>query len=240
MRPIPYIILFLLSAVLARAQQVVDVNKLEYNQVSSNGNITMSANGVLSSPVKFIRVTSGTPYFSEYWTKGTLVLEGGKAYANLSLRLDLMNNEVEYKDVNGQEMTATSPIQYIFLTDSITGAKFDFVRGAQIGVGDKLLSKTFFQVLVNEKVSLLRQISKRAQESITYGSATQEESIVTINAYYVRMNGNLSRFKWDDWQEIFKDKKDSLSAFIRTNHLKGKSEEDYIKLVTYYNTFNTL
>jgi hypothetical protein len=240
MRPIPYIILFLFSAVLTRAQQVLDVTKIEYNQASSNGNITMSANGVLSSPVKFIRVTSGTPYFIENWTKGTLVLEGGKAYANLSLRLDLMNNEVEYKDMKGQEMTATSPIQYIFLTDSITGVKYDFVRGAQLGIGDKLLSKTFFQILVNGKVSLLRQISKKSQESITYGSATQEVTIVTINAWYVRMNGNLSRFKWDDWQEIFKDKKDSLSAFIKTNHLKGKSEEDFTKLVTYYNTFNTL
>src|ERR1700754_2235816 len=115
MRPIPYIILFIFSAVLVLAQQVVDVAKIEYNQASSNGNITMSANGVLSSPVKFVRITSGTPYFSENWTKGTLVLEGGRAYSNLWLRLNLMDNEVDYKDVKGQEMTATTPIQYVFL-----------------------------------------------------------------------------------------------------------------------------
>jgi hypothetical protein len=234
MRLIPCITVCILSSVLVRAQQVIDVTKINYDQASANGNITVSANGVISSPVKFVRIVSGTPFFAENWMKGTLVLEGGKAYANLWLRLDLLDNEINYKDANGQEMTATSPVQYISLIDSATGAKYDFVQGAQLGIGDKLLSKTFFQVLVNDKVSLLRHINKKIQENLTYGSATQEESIVTINAYYIRMKGNLSRFKWDDWQVLFKDKKDQLSAFIKDNHLKGRTEADFIKLVRYY------
>jgi hypothetical protein len=237
MRPIPYIILFLFSASLARAQQVIDVSTTDFNSRASNGDANVVVNGLVYSPFKFVRVTAGTPFFKEEWMKGTLVVDGGKAYSNLWLRLNLLDNEINYKDAKGQEMVATSPIKYITLTDSAAGAKYDFVRGAQFGIGDNILAKTFFQVLVNDnKVSLCRQITKRIHEAIAYGTATTEQDIVTVNFYYVRMNGNFSRFKWDDWQEIFKDKKDQLSAFIKTNHLKGKTEEDFTKLVKYYNT----
>ena len=236
MRPILLFSLLVFSASLTRAQQVIDVSKTEYDTRASNGDANMAVNGLVYSPVKFVRVTAGTPFFKEEWMKGTLVLDGGKAYADLWLRLNLMDNEINYKDAKGQEMVATSPVKYITLVDPAIGAKYDFVQGAQFGIGDKVLSKTFFQVLVNDKVSLVRQVVKRIHETPSYGTATAEQDIVNLDFYYVRMNGNFIRFKWDDWQEIFKDKKDQLSQFIKTNHLKGKTEDDFTKLVKYYNT----
>jgi len=80
------------------------------------------------------------------------------------------------------------------------------------------------------------QTLKKIHETIPYGTATTEQEILTINYYFLQMNNNFARFKWEDWQDPFKDKKDQLAQFIKTNHLKGKTTEDYTKLVEYYNT----
>ncbi|HEY4062264.1 MAG TPA: hypothetical protein VGM30_10205 [Puia sp.] len=236
MRSILIFTVIILSAASGRAQQVIDLSKGDYEARTINGDANSAVGGLVFSPVKFVRVTAGTPFFKEEWLKGTLVLDGGKAFANLWLRINLLDNEINYKDAAGREMVASSPVIYVLLTDSTTGKKYDFVRGSVLGLGENLLSRTLFQILVNEKVSLCKQMNKKIHETPTYGSATTEQDIMTIDFYYVRMNGNLSRFKWDDWQELFKDKKDVLAKFIKENHLKGKSDEDYIKLVKYYNT----
>jgi hypothetical protein len=235
MRPILILIAIVLSGALARAQQVVDLNKTDY-KLTGEGMAVTSVNGLIYSPVKFVKVTAGTPFFKEQWMKGTLVAEGGQAYKNLELRLNVMDNEVNYKDAKGQEMITSSPIKYVILTDSSIGEKYEFALGDQMKNADKSLARTWFQVLVNGKVSLCMEIHKKIHESIAYGTATTEQDIVTVNYYYLQMNNNFARFRWEDWQDPFKDKKDQLAQFIKTNHLKGKTAEDYTKLVEYYNT----
>ena len=235
MRPILILIAIVLSGSFARAQQVVDLSTTDY-KMSRDGQMVTSVNGMIYSPVKFIKVTAGTPFFKEQWMKGTLVADGGQAYKNLSLRLNLMDNEVNYKDANGQEMVTSSPIKYVILTDSSIGEKYEFALGDQMKNADKALARTWFQVLVNGKVSLCMQTLKKIHETIPYGTATTEQEILTINYYFLQMNNNFARFKWEDWQDPFKDKKDQLAQFIKTNHLKGKTTEDYTKLVEYYNT----
>ena len=235
MRPALILMALAFSGSFARAQQVVDLTNNEY-KMTGDGMAVTAVNGLIYSPVKFVKVTAGTPFFKEQWMKGILVAEGGQAYKNLMLRLNLMDNEVNYRDANGQEMVTTSPIKYVILTDSSVGVKYEFALGDQMKNADKSLARTWFQVLVNGKVSLCLQMNKRIHETIPYGTATTEQDIVTINYYYLQMNNNFTRFKWEDWQDPFKDKKDQLAQFIKSNHLKGKSAEDYTKLVQYYNT----
>ena len=225
----------ILSCCSGRGQMVVDLSKTELKPLG-DGMAQTVVNGMVYSPIKFVKVTAGTPFFKEEWMKATLVLDGGKAYSNVPTRLNLMDNEVNYRDAAGQEMIATSPIKFIIFTDSITGAKYEFILGDQLANVDKTLTKTWFQVLVNDKVSLCLQMKKSIHETISYGSATTEQDIPTIDFYYVQINGTFIRFRWDDWQQIFGSKKDQMSQFIRTNHLKGKTSDDYVKLVRYYNT----
>lgn len=236
MRPIVVLTTILLAGSVARAQQVVDLTNTDY-KLTGEGMAVTSVNGLIYSPVKFVKVTAGTPFFKEEWMKGALVADGGQVYKNLSLRLNLMDNEVNYKAANGQEMVTSSPIKYVILSDSSTGTKYEFALGDQMKGADKVFGRTWFQVLVNDKkASLCLQMNKKIHEALTYGTATTEQDIVTINFYFLQLNNTFTRFRWDDWQDVFKDKKDQLAQFIKSNHLKGKSSEEYTKLVTYYNT----
>jgi hypothetical protein len=225
-----------LSGTFASAQQVVDVSQTDLHPAGEGMAIT-SVNGMVYSPVKFVKVTSGTPFFKEDWMKGSVVVDGGQTYSNVWLRLNLIDNEVNYKDAQGQEMVASSPIKIVVLNDSSKGMKYQFALGDQMKNIDRSLSKTWFQVLVNDKnASLCKQIRKSIRESIAYGTATTEQQIEVVEYYFLQLNGSFARFRWDDWQEQFKDKKDQMAAFIKTHHLKGKSDDDYVKMVSYYNT----
>ncbi len=234
MRPLLIAAAIFLFASYGRGQQVVDLSKTDFK--AGDGNASLIVNGMVYSPIKFVKVVAGTPFFREEWMRGTLVLDGGKAFSNIPVRLNLMDNEVNYRDATGQEMIASSPIKYVILIDSITGVKYSFVLGDQLANADRSLAKIWFQLLVNDKVSLCLQLKKTIHETIQYGSATTEQDIPTVEWYYLQMNNKLTRFHWEDWQQVFSDKKDKMAEFIRSNHLKGKTSDDYARLVQYYNS----
>lgn len=235
MRPILILLPIVLSGSLAHAQRVVDLTNDDY-KVTAYGTASTAVNGMIYSPVKFVKVTDGTPFFRQEWMKGSVIVDGGRMYSDLELRLNLVDNEVNYKDSTGQEMVAASPLSYVALTD-LKGTKYEFVKGSQLKNIDKTLTNVWFQLLVNDKkASLVKQIKKSIRETIAYGTATTEQQIVSIEYYFLQINGGFARFKWDDWQDQFKDKKDEISQFIKNNHLKGKNSDDYVKLVKYYNS----
>jgi hypothetical protein len=53
------------------------------------------------------------------------------------------------------------------------------------------------------------------------------------------MNKTFTRVKsWQDFVQLFADKKDAVDQFVHTHRLKGKSEDDYVQLVRFYNSLN--
>jgi hypothetical protein len=224
------------SCLYGKGQQVIDISRTDFNP-AGEGMAQTSVNGLVYSPIKFVKLTAGSPFFKDQWMKGTLVLDDGKAYLNKQIRLNLFDNEVNYLDATGQEMVASSPIKRIVLNDTVSSVRYDFVLGDQLHSSDKSLGKIWFQVLVNDKVSLCDQIKKTMHESIAYGTATTDEDIVTANYYYLQMNGDLVRVKkWDELPELLKDKKDQINQYIGAHHLKGKSSDDFTQVVKYYNS----
>jgi hypothetical protein len=69
-----------------------------------------------------------------------------------------------------------------------------------------------------------------------YGSATIEQTIDTFGQYFVDVSSVLNRVKkFKDLSDLLKDKKDELNKYISSKKLTGKTDQDYIDLVTYYN-----
>ncbi|HMH24173.1 MAG TPA: hypothetical protein VK563_20460 [Puia sp.] len=224
------------SATTGMGQRVIDVTNADAVQMGKGIPIVLSGSEPFSM-AKFVKVTSGTPFFTEQWMRGMLVPATGKAYANLLLRLNLLDNTVIYQDDKGQELTATTPLKRIMLRDSLTGVEYNFVLGSELNNTDRELKGTWFQVLVNDNVSLCKQHKKRIIDNTSYGSATVEQTISTIDLYYVYKNGVLTPVKkWSELLDQLADKKDKLYPYISANHLRGRSEQDYIQVVNYYNS----
>lgn len=103
---------------------------------------------------------------------GKVLLQNGRISKNLPLRLNLLENEVNYLGPDGQEMVITEPMRYLVMVDS-AGMEYSFLHGDQL-TEDPALKSTWFQVLVDSRISLCRQIKKAVRESKGYGSATTE------------------------------------------------------------------
>jgi hypothetical protein len=231
------ILALLIAGYSGMAQKVIDITNTDASSMGM-GLPVSTIGGEPFANVKFVRVTSGTPFFSENWMKGTLVpTTGSKAYKGLLIRLNLLDNSVNYRDQHGDERVAQTALKFILLTDTTNGAEYSFIHGSQLSLTDKTLQKTWFQVLLNDKVSLCKQLRKSISEPNAYGSATAEQIIDTHPVYFVRMKDDFIPIKkWDELQGLFKDKKDQLTQYIAANHLKGRSEADFIQLVKYYNS----
>ena len=50
---------------------------------------------------KFTKIVDGTPYFSDEWMKGNVVINGDNQFNGIYLKLDLYSNEVHYRDPKG-------------------------------------------------------------------------------------------------------------------------------------------
>src|SRR5215208_3030005 len=104
-----FLIIFSVASFFSFGQKTIDVTKNDVNVTSPN--ILTIVGGTPFVNAKFAKVVSGSPYFYEDWLKGSVIMNGGKEYAGLSLKLDLVDNELHYLDAAGNEMIATSELQ---------------------------------------------------------------------------------------------------------------------------------
>jgi hypothetical protein len=239
MRFLPIVSIIILGCLTGKAQQVVDVNSSEF-KAADQRTVENAVNGLILQPYKYVKITDGTPYFNKEYMKARLFDAAGTGYACNAVRLNLMDDEVDFKDATGAEMVATTPVKRIQLTDTTTGKQYLFVTGDQIPEADKEEAKAWLQVLVNDKISLCKKVKKSIHETIPYGTSTTEEDIVTFNTYFVRMNNAFTPARnWQDFVGLFSDRKAAVDDYVHSHKLKGKSDKDYIELVQFYNTVKT-
>ncbi len=215
---------------------MIDVNGADGAGVADyNANYAVA--GQLYTGIKYVRVTGGTPFFKEQFMKAVLLDDGGGRYRCNAVRINLLDNEVNFLGRDGKELIASSPIRRIILTDSTSGANYYFIWGWELTPADKALENVWFQVLVNDQTTLCRQIKKKVHETPAYGTATTDQDIMSIDAYYLHRDGKLTPVKnWDDLLNQLQDQKAMLTQYIHDHHLKGKSVDDFTQLITAYNS----
>jgi hypothetical protein len=229
MKPVLLAIL-LLSGLSGWSQRTIDV-KNENNYAIAGLYYTVGGEPV--SLAKYVRVIDGTPFFSEQWMLGSLIVKGGTRYDNLMLRLDLVANEVHYMDSLGNPFVATSNVSELWLTDVQENKRYHFLHSDAI-TSSSPPQKGWYQMLTGGPVVLFKQHYKYINEMNQNG--VKEQSISTKPAYFILVNKNFSVIKKiGDISGLLGDKRSELESYIKANNLSNKSEGDYINLVGYYN-----
>jgi len=229
----PFLLFCILVSLEGFAQNVIDVDK---NAVNLSSRIFYTVGGAPFSTMKYVRVTSGSPYFSENWMRGIILVNDSTTFTNIRLRLDLLEGVLIYLNEKDEEMVSVAPIREVSLTDTIENKTYYFVHASVIT--DVLpTDKVWYQRLAGFKTVLYKQYYKDFLESKAYASSITEQSIVTDERYFVWWKGAMTRIKKiNEIPEILFDKRAQLNAFIEKNKLKGKNESDFVKLIDYYNS----
>jgi hypothetical protein len=229
------LIIFIGCAIYSSAQKTVDVSSGDVNAMSLSFFNVIGGEPFVN--VKFTRLVDGSPYFSENWMKGNIMLSGEREYPGVYLKLDLFDNEVHYRDTKGNELTAVTPIWKVVLFDTAAQKIFTFINGSGIQTSSR--ANGWYEILVEGKASLFNKIEKRLDEKRPYGSATIEQSIISTPHYFILHNGTLTEVKKiKDIPDILAEKKAAVAEFTKEKNLSGRGQEDLASVIAYFNSLN--
>jgi hypothetical protein len=175
---------------------------------------------------KYSEIKEGFPFFSDEWLKGKIVSTDGKIYDNLSLKLNLVENEIHYLDDQSAEYILKTPTRLMVLTDFINKKTYTFI---QTSTPCHKNEKTWYQVLDTGKVWLLKSEVKQIITLKAYGSAIMEEKVTSSISYYLYTPAECIQLKdpLDLWEKL--DARRPGFSEKPATRVSGKKTEEALK-----------
>jgi hypothetical protein len=176
---------------------------------------------------------SGSPYLTNDWTKGSIILGDGKVVENLDIKFDQFTDAILYKNDNGEELEVAEPVKEFKVKIKNIDRLF---RAGFKPVGSNT-ETNFYEVLVDGSLKFLKRFKKEIMTTRDY-NATSDTKTVTekISYYIVKDNQPILVLKNEKAiLEAIGEKENELNDFIKQNKLKLKDEGDIIKIIEQYN-----
>lgn len=173
----------------------------------------------------------GSPYLSNAWISGVVKMANGVTYSDLKLKYDMVEGIPLFMNSDG------SPLKFV---DKVAEFKLEpsmvFRSGYQ--EVDNNTQQTFYQVLYDGEVSLIKEQGKLISESRAYNSASVNKKFLNFESYYLVRDNQPVQVKKNKNAILLalKTKKAELEGFIDKNKLDLKQEPDLVMLVEYYNS----
>jgi hypothetical protein len=221
-------------AQLSSAQKVIDVTK---NPAFVGNDVFFSVGGQPFVTAKFVNLVEGSPYFKDEWLQSQIVMPDGTQYRGVSVKLDLVDQELHYLNLKNAEMITTVPIKEIMIMDT-AGKTYGFIHSSFMPHATKPIKSGWYLVLSNDETPLYKMFTKVISENKPYGSATVEQRMRTTETYIVYASDGYHEIKKiKDAPSVLPGKKTELEAFLKNKDDKALSmDQRFIALVDYYNS----
>src|SRR5471030_420071 len=122
----------------------------------------------------------GTPYLFDDWMPGLVITETGKTYANLKLKYDTRSNQIIFLGNDDKPMNFAEPLNSFVINNMRFAKGFTPV--------DLQTSSTFYEVLADGKVKLLKYFRKVVEERQSYGAPIEKKYKESQYYYIARDN----------------------------------------------------
>lgn len=188
---------------------------------------------------EFSSVVEGTPYFSDDWMQGMIVLYNNAVYKDLLVRINLAKGGVHYQDQFGKEFIVESAIKEVVLTDSVNDRNFRFIHAPLITNSKDKRTQQWFLWLLTGNASLYKVFNKDVIEQKPYGSASIEQRVRTSEKYAVQVNGSVFYAKkLKDLPSILSNKREEVEKFIRSGKMPSAitPDDQFAAVIEYYNS----
>ncbi|AYL98621.1 hypothetical protein [Mucilaginibacter celer] len=215
------IVLFLFIGAQAKAQYLQDYTGRPYYLKTNDG-------------------VQGNPLLTETWYTATVDFANGKT-ANAILNYNLRGDELLFKNPKDSAVLAfVEPVKSF----SIKGIRLEESDQADITFAsgfpavDDQTNKTFYQVVGDGKIKLLRYYKKKVLESTEFSSQIVSRTLVTSNSYYLFANNQMVKIKPSQKTVLaaMNDKADKMQEYLKANKVDFKSDVALAKLFGYYNS----
>lgn len=185
---------------------------------------------------KVYRVTalaevSGDPYFYPDFVKGSIRFKSGKPVESIQLKYDLLADALLYQDSKGVLMEVTDPVVEFTLANKLSGQPPVLFRNGFKPVG-KYTNQSFYEVLWDGKIKLLKKTLKYITEDLEY-TGVKQKVINDKIAYYLIKGGETIPVNTNEKSisSVLGVSKTDLTAFIKENKLDLKKDSDLARLI---------
>ncbi len=220
---------------------VFSVNSLKAQRSTSMPN-EIYLSDVAAKPIylKTEYEIQGSPFFPEEYIKTSLLLKSGRMFSGINSRMILYDNSLVVLTDDGIEQRLTGSISRVIYDLVITDnkpRKVIFQKG--FPAIDKHDSTTYYEVLDSGKLMLLKHYKVTYSDKRGYGEASYTRVFEKKITYYILQSGNIIRQLGkgeEEFLSILPGKKVELEKYIDDKNIKCKKEEEWIELVSYYNS----
>lgn len=185
---------------------------------------------------KYVNV-NGSPFLSDEWRVGEVTFENNSMMKDISLKYDQVEDQIYFKGINNEIMAFNMRVKEFKLYPSENKEVYrHFVSGFPEIKGTT--ATTFYEIVVNGKVQLIKRSRKTISETKEYSSATTNKNIQESNNYFLYKAGQLNPVKKDKKSILaaLPDKSKELEDYIKSNNLNLKQDADLSKVIAFYNS----
>jgi len=176
----------------------------------------------------------GSPYLNDDFIEGAVFTTSKTQYVGVPLRYNIYNDQIEFQ-------LGENPVQALAAPETVEMVQFgDFMFEYIPYANAKKIKRGFFIVEEKGNATLYSKpqvVFENAKKPAAYQDAKPAQFIKRPDEYYIRVGKEPAMLmaKKKDLEEIFPDRKDEISGFIRKNKVKPKNPELLKELVQFYN-----
>ncbi|RYE27173.1 MAG: hypothetical protein EOP45_02050 [Sphingobacteriaceae bacterium] len=176
----------------------------------------------------------GSPYLNDNWVNASVKLNNGITYKeNMYVKYNQEKDELYFKGNNDETLSFVDAVKEF----TIQNNELKYYKNGYKDIPGTS-KNTFFEVLANGTLQLLKKTKVYIMENKDYGSAVTTKSYTKDIKYYIVSGDNAQQIKNDKKSllNVLDDKKDQIEEYIKSNKSNLKSDVDLAKIVNYYNT----
>lgn len=218
----------LLLSILFYSSNINAQNNISLSDLMNESRILNAVNGTNNPDIK------GSPYENDEFIKGVAVAFSDMIYNDVLLRLNIYNDQIEFKNDKGEILGIVNPDYFRYF--EFNDLKIQYLP---YYVGKKILKSYFFVKEEGEATLLFKP--KVTFEEATKPAAYQEAKPAAFkripDEIFIK-KGNEPAVEITNKKsliEALSEKEQSISNFLKENKIKTSDPEDILKVVKYYN-----
>ncbi|WP_199120947.1 hypothetical protein [Pedobacter sp. ASV28] len=219
----PIALLIILSSIKSFSQENYDRTKVFIGSMVSGS----------PSDIFGRRDVEGSPFLYDDWNKGIIKMDNNAVYKDVELKYNVLDDVLYFLGEKDATMKFLKPVKEFVIL--INGKPKVFRNG--FNDFGKFNKDSFYEVLADGNVLLLKKNTKRIGEKREYNSAVTVNYVIDKADYFLYLDGKMLEVKKSkDFLDSFPRKKSEMEKFASQNKINFKNEADLIKLVDYYNS----
>lgn len=185
---------------------------------------------------KYSEVT-GSPFLFDDWVPGTVKFADQKQISVKSLKYDLLNDVLLFKNEKEEIMEVAEPVLEFTLTYTKDSKTLQKTFRSGFKASNNNTAQSFYEILFDGQTKFVKRTGKTIVEEKEYNATTATRKLVDKPSYFIVKANNMPLAVGKNEKSILsvlEDKSTELKIFIKDSKLNLKNDADIVKLLVYY------